>query len=613
MIGPTSPPDPSALIAQAIIEAAKRRMDDRPAEAVTLLETAIALWPKNGRVRLQYGLALLAVGNVEGVRHVAEAVRQEPGNVERLAAMAETCEAVNDIGAADLWHRRTVARAPTRADLIVKFGGMLLRAGRHREAETWIRRGLTLKTPFGHAHAMLGTVYQRAGRMVEAVESFSQAVEAEPDYAKAYVALAGGLLVAGAPKDEVMKPARIAAERFPGRADVVSPVVQHLRDQGDEEAYVEYATRLVDIEMAKAAADEFGALGFRLIKLDGSLGRIGEIALQLDLHVKMKMLGWLPPFVSLLAAPKEEVCNAAFLDCWRPYVTVVDDPRLIGRLAPLKERIAFDLAYVRMPDGKAISKGRAYVAVQEEWQRQGRRPLLALTQAHVEQSHRELARMGMPEGAWFVSVHVRESGFLNERAGSSEATRNAGIAAYLPAIEEIVRRGGWVVRLGDPTMTPLPPMPQVIDYAVSPHRSEAMDVFLMASCRFFLGTTSGPVMVAAVFGVPIGAANFFPPGEALHSADAVVVPKLCRERATGRILSFEESLGMPLALTYDSAHFASLGLEGVESDAEDIRDLAVVSKKVVQPSPRTEASDAGVRSSGVVVIDPGLDGLGSFV
>jgi putative glycosyltransferase (TIGR04372 family) len=124
-------------------------------------------------------------------------------------------------------------------------------------------------------------------------------------------------------------------------------------------------------------------------------------------------------------------------------------------------------------------------------------------------------------------------------------------------------------------MKPLPAMPQVIDYACSPFKSEEADIFLAASCRFFFGVASGMSNVASVFGVPVGAGNFFPIGEGMVSSSDVTVPKLYRERATGRILPFDECLRLPLALTYDSTRLQTLGIETIDTDAEDLRDLAV--------------------------------------
>jgi putative glycosyltransferase (TIGR04372 family) len=303
--------------------------------------------------------------------------------------------------------------------------------------------------------------------------------------------------------------------------------------------------------------------------------RYGEMAYQLDLHVKMKRLGWLPPFVSILTVPPGTSYNRALLDYWRPFVTIVEDPELIARLEPLRSRLAFNTLHVKLPDGRVVSKARGIFAVQEEWIRQGRGPLLSLTHKDVEHGRAELRRMGVPEGAWYACVHVREPGYLNEGPTSSEAARNGDIRNYIPAIEEIVRRGGWVIRIGDPTMRPLPPLPHCIDYAVSSFKSEVMDVFLAASCRFLIGTTSGVVIISEVFGVPVGAAEYYPIGGMLHTPLDVIIPKPYRERATGRMLFFEEYLKMPFAFTYDSNQFASLGLEALPSEPEDIRELAI--------------------------------------
>ena len=572
MTGQRPQADLSAMTANAVVEAAKKHLDDRRTkEGITLLKTAAKLWPKNGRVQHQLGRALVAGGNTDGIGHLKEAVNQEPTNVDHLVDLAEGCEVVGDVPAAETWFRRMLTQAPMRADLLVRFGEFVGRRGRYAEAETRIRRALALKHAFGRGHVALGVIWRQAGRVSDARDSFARATEVEPNYADAYVELAAMLAAVGAQADEFARPAKIAADHYPTRGEVVRPFVQHLRERGQEDAYVEYATRWINAEMERVAADEFGAHGFRILVSDGLLGRIGEIALQLDLHVKMKMLGWLPPFISILLAPRDEVCNWSFLDCWRPYITVVDDPELIEKLSPLKSRIPFNPVYVRLPNGKVISKSRAYFAVQEEWQRQSRHALLGLMQPQVQRGREGLRAMGMPDGAWFVCVHARETG----TATPPGTDPNGDVTAYVPAMEEITRRGGWVIRLGDSTMTPLPTMPQVVDYALSPLKSEEMDVFLMARCRFMIGPAFGPAMVSEMFGVPVAAADCWPVGGLLHTSKDVIIPKPYRFKATGRMMHFEEYLRMPLAFTYDTEYFASLGLEALPSEADDIRDLAI--------------------------------------
>lgn len=565
----------TGLHLSALIETARaQREAGKLAEAAGILGAVLQAAPGNGRAHRERGLALVAAGSVEGVPHLEMAVRIEPTNAAWRADLGEARIAAGDGPRGIESLRAAVALAPAEDGLSLRLGKGLGRLKRIDEADLWMRRVLGFRRPFGEAHVMRGVILHGADRLEEATQSFFRAVVEDQAYTEGFVALAGALQEAGAPQELVMKPARIAAERIPDKPAVVIPVVQYLRDIGEEAESVRFCTPLIDKEMERAAADELGALGFRVLAPDDLTTRIGEMAHQLELHVKMKQLGWLPPFVTLLVAPRERVVNPCLLDYWRQYIAVIDDPKLIERIEPLKERIAFNPVYMRLPDGRAMSKNRVYHAVQEEWQRQGRGPLLDLRRRHVERGEEGLRRLGVPAGAWFVCVHVRESTYLREGVGSPEAARNADIATFFPAMQAITRRGGWILRLGDPAMTPLPAMPNVVDYALSAERSDWMDVFLAASCRFMLATTSGMMAVALSFGVPVAATNFFPPGDRMFSGSDLFMPKLVREQASGRLLTFDECRQMPLALTYDARRLAGLGLETIDNEADDILSLA---------------------------------------
>ncbi|MDP6426357.1 MAG: TIGR04372 family glycosyltransferase, partial [Dehalococcoidia bacterium] len=106
----------------------------------------------------------------------------------------------------------------------------------------------------------------------------------------------------------------------------------------------------------------------------------------------------------------------------------------------------------------------------------------------------EHQKLGIPKNSWFVCLHVRGSGFRDDK-GRREY-RNANILNYIPAIKEITSRGGWVVRMGDDTMTPLPSMENVIDYPFTKYKSDFMDLCLIQNCLFYIGSQSGPHDIA---------------------------------------------------------------------------------------------------------------------
>lgn len=107
---------------------------------------------------------------------------------------------------------------------------------------------------------------------------------------------------------------------------------------------------------------------------------------------------------------------------------------------------------------------------------------------------REHQKIGIPKNSWFVCLHVRGSGFHNDKGRRPH--RDLNILNYVPAIKEITSRGGWVVRMGDNSMKPLPSMKNVIDYPFTKFKSEFMDLCLIQNCRFFIGTQSGLIEFA---------------------------------------------------------------------------------------------------------------------
>ncbi|WP_229837487.1 TIGR04372 family glycosyltransferase [Thalassobaculum fulvum] len=114
---------------------------------------------------------------------------------------------------------------------------------------------------------------------------------------------------------------------------------------------------------------------------------------------------------------------------------------------------------------------------------------------------------GIGPGERIVTVHGRQAGY---RPNEQHDLRNVDIESYVPALRMLVRRGYRVVRLGDSTMTPLPAIDGLVDYAVSPLKSEALDVLLPAAAAFHIGSSSGLSVVPLLFGVPCLFLNWHP-------------------------------------------------------------------------------------------------------
>lgn len=120
---------------------------------------------------------------------------------------------------------------------------------------------------------------------------------------------------------------------------------------------------------------------------------------------------------------------------------------------------------------------------------------------------RALRTWGVTEKDWWVCLHVRESGYYGDH--ESSRYRNADIRSYERAITEITKRGGWVMRLGDPSMAHLKSMDRVIDVAHDCQRTPRLDAFLIGNSRAFVGMQSGIMDTAILFGRPLLITNMY--------------------------------------------------------------------------------------------------------
>ena len=122
-------------------------------------------------------------------------------------------------------------------------------------------------------------------------------------------------------------------------------------------------------------------------------------------------------------------------------------------------------------------------------------------------------------------------------------------------------------------MKPLPQMPNVIDYVFTDARSEWMDIFLLGSCRCFLGSDSGPVVVPALFGRPAAVIGMIPMGHGFIVPDSLYIPKLYQSRKGGRCLIFPEILLSELRDLWTTEQFEETDLTWVDNTRQEISAL----------------------------------------
>jgi len=425
-----------------------------------------------------------------------------------------------------------------------------------------LKIAVAIKPDWFAANAGLGEALTGLKRFDEAVICWKKVVSLKPDWPLAHERLGDALLSLDRFDEGIVSWRKAISLQPDDRYPELYRRSVALLHRGQADAMMNILCMGIETQEEFAKLHQLDRLG--LCFLREWTYAIGHMAL-LDFYVKMGILGWRHAYHPIVLDVNP--ANQCYLDYWRHYLPdMITDPEGVKLLTPLASRLEDHLHVVAFGDGRKIYHMAAALEVQEQWESEGRGPLLTLSDDDHDRGWDCLKRLGIPPNAWFVGMHIRDD--------SSGNVRDADIDTYRMAIESIEKRGGWVIRMGNPSMPPLPSMPQVIDYAHSEARSDWMDVFLWARCRFFIGTRSGPSYVPPTFGVPCVLTNSFPMAMPFPYHN-IGIFKLYWSEIEERYLTFSEAFASRVELAEGVNYIASLGIRPVDNTPEEINDVVL--------------------------------------
>ena len=174
-------------------------------------------------------------------------------------------------------------------------------------------------------------------------------------------------------------------------------------------------------------------------------------------------------------------------------------------------------------------------------------PQLVFTEQENRDADAALRSLGLEPGQPFVCLHVRDASFKEQTRPNYDPStgdfRNADINDSLLAAQSLVDRGYTVVRMGAIVESELPPgLEGIIDYSCSGMRSDFLDTVLSMRCSFWVGTSSGALVIAMVTQRPMVLIDCIPMGiQSLWRPKDLYIPKKLMD-SEGRLLSIWEIL-----------------------------------------------------------------------
>lgn len=300
------------------------------------------------------------------------------------------------------------------------------------------------------------------------------------------------------------------------------------------------------------------------------LNRIGHLACEPDIFLKEAFLeGRSYSYPVILIRTK--AANEFLLKEWEKYYVVIKNRVLVSLLGPLLRHplTRFDTKKYIV----AINKTAKAFRIQASWG--SRPPLLKISKETNEAGLMVLKKLGVDTSRWYVCMHARSPHYSpgDEKYNSF---RNFDFEDFNLAIKWVHDNGGVCIRMGDSQLEPIRGVDGVIDYATSDLKQDWIDIYLAASCRFFLGSASGLYSVASIYGRPVATVNMAPLSMTLPLGKGDIgIPKLYRNKISGQLIKFNEIIAKGAANYRFGDEFIAADIELENNSPEDILDLVI--------------------------------------
>lgn len=203
------------------------------------------------------------------------------------------------------------------------------------------------------------------------------------------------------------------------------------------------------------------------------------------------------------------------------------------------------------------------------------------TDDEQKKGEKYLRAMGIPKGESYVCLIVRDDKYLTSKIYTKDWSyhnyRDSDSDNYVLAVEELAKRGFYVVRMGQKVNKVLKSSnTKVIDYANNGMRSDFMDIYLCANCAFTLSSGTGLDAIPILYRRPIVYVNNPPIGRLpTTKSNTICISKHYFSKKESKELTLREIFNQGAGFLMHSSEYGARGIELIENTPEEIRDVCV--------------------------------------
>lgn len=199
-------------------------------------------------------------------------------------------------------------------------------------------------------------------------------------------------------------------------------------------------------------------------------------------------------------------------------------------------------------------------------------PHLKFTAREERTGKRELRKLGIPEGAKWVCLIVRDGAYLPMLGYHKH--RDTDVGDYVGMAIELARRGYYVIRMGAKVNSEFNVRhTKIIDYATGGKRTAFMDVYLGAKCEFCVSTATGFDAIPTIFRRPICYVNTVPLEYLLTMVPSIAIWK--HHVKDGKRLSPKEIFALQAGQFTGAHDFEAAGIKFEDNTPEEINDAVM--------------------------------------